>query len=61
MRLFILLALAAAIIALVVLATSTQFLGAGGLFWFALSWALYLVDLLAGGFMVAVPQARPPR
>jgi hypothetical protein len=54
MRLFIWLALAACIIALVCLAVPTQFLNVPALFWFVLAFTFFIVDLLAGGYVVAV-------
>lgn len=58
MRLFLVLALIAIIICLVVLAVPTHFLGVSGLFWFALSFAFYLFDLITGGYVVA-PRVQP--
>lgn len=62
MRLFLLLALVAIIICLVVIAVPTSFLGVDALFWFALSFAFYLFDLITGGYVFNAPvrQAPPP-
>lgn len=54
MRLFLVLALVAIIIFLVCVAVPTTFLSVAPIFWFGLSFALFLADILFGGYVVTI-------